>query len=153
KVERKVFATRDEADSYRAFRETKFLTPKTNQWRTPSLRNIHIEIRQLEAPASARPSLAAAKVAAGETRRPATDEAEENTEKITGEKDHVVPSLPEGEVESSAWSVLVVLLHTGRSRAVSVHQQVRPSRRRRFQRLDGNGRATDRCVARNGREG
>jgi len=52
KVERKVFATRDQAEGYRALRETKFLTPRPGQWRVPSLRNIHIEIRLIEAPAA-----------------------------------------------------------------------------------------------------
>src|SRR5262245_58047126 len=60
-------------------------------------------------------------------------------------------SLPEGEVESSAWPVLVVLLHAGSAAVVSVDEQVCPPRRGRLQ-WPGPTAATDRGAARIGRK-
>jgi hypothetical protein len=49
KVERKLFATLEEAEAYRARREEKLLTPKRPGQRVPSLGEFRFEVRRVEA--------------------------------------------------------------------------------------------------------
>jgi len=49
KVERKLFATLEEAESYRARREEKLLTPKRPGQRPPSLGDFRFEVRRVQA--------------------------------------------------------------------------------------------------------
>src|SRR5262249_11813433 len=66
---------------------------------------------------------------------------------------HVVSALRKCSRESSPWPVLVVLLHAGDSRPVSVHQQVRPPRRERLQRQGAAAALPDPRPARLASEG
>ena len=49
KVERRLFATLEEASAYRARREEKLLTPKRPNQRPPSLGDFRFEVRRVQA--------------------------------------------------------------------------------------------------------